>query len=82
MEINHDDGYGYDEDRLHHQRCGACDKTFVYETTINLFYNAKKAECLNGADHKYERTKTFPPEYARLRCDMCGDEKEIKNECV
>ena len=28
QEINHDDGYGYEEDRRYQQQCGECEKTF------------------------------------------------------
>ena len=30
QEINHDDGYGYEEDDPHEQSCPHCDKTFVF----------------------------------------------------
>ena len=77
VEINHDDGYGYEEDQTHHQTCWRCDKTFAYSTMIVMHYSASKADCLNGAEHQYERTKTFPPEFARLRCKDCGHEKPL-----
>lgn len=75
--INHDDGYGYGEGILYQQECGKCSKTFTYRTNIILLYNIAKANCLNGGEHKYELTKTFPIEAVRLRCSMCGDEKPI-----
>jgi len=42
VEINHDDGYGYEEDKTFEQECGSCGKTFVYTTTIVFYYHAKK----------------------------------------
>ena len=80
VEINHDDGYGYKEDILHHQECRHCDLMFVYTTQIHFYYDTRKADCLNGGNHKYKQTKTYPPEYARLRCEMCGDEKPLTKE--
>lgn len=77
VEINHDDGYGYSEDDLHQQECGDCGKTFTYTTAIHFSYRARKADCLNGAEHQYQRTKTYPPEFARLRCVECGHETAL-----
>lgn len=77
VNICHDDGYGYSEDDQHQQQCRACEKTFVYTTAIHFSYRADKADCLNGAEHSYEKTKTWPAEFARLRCTSCGDEKPL-----
>lgn len=77
VEINHDDGYGYNEDDLHQQECVSCEKTFTYTTTIHFSYSTNKADCLNYGEHQYEKTKTFPTRYARMRCTACGDEKPL-----
>jgi len=77
VDINHDDGYGYEEDDLHQQECRSCGKTFTYTTAIHFSYRPYKADCLNGGKHKYEKTKTYPPQFARLRCDECGHEKPL-----
>ena len=74
-EINHDDGYGYYEDEKYEQECGNCEKIFAYTTSIVLYYKAKKADCLNGADHEYQPTKTYPREYTRMQCIGCGHER-------
>lgn len=77
IEINHDDGAGYAEDEIHEQRCDECDKMFVFTTSIHFSYSPSKADCLNDGEHRYKRTTTFPPEFARMRCEDCGDEKPI-----
>lgn len=77
-EICHDDGYGYEEDQLHQQECGECGKIFIYETSISFSYEAAKADCLNGAEHQYKETNTYPRCFRRLRCVDCGEEKEIE----
>lgn len=77
QEINHDDGYGYEEDELHEQQCSECEKQFVYTTAISFHHHASKADCLNGSPHDYKKTSTYPPEYAKLRCSMCGDEQPL-----
>jgi len=28
-------------------------------------------------EHDYRKTATYPPEFARLRCKMCDDEKPL-----
>lgn len=80
VEINHDDGYGYDEYRIHEQECHECKKTFAYTVSIEVHHKAYKADCLNGSPHKYKRTNTYPPEFARLICVDCGDIKSISKE--
>lgn len=75
QEINHDDGYGYEEDRLHEQECTCCDKTFTFNTSISFYHEAFKADCLNGGEHQYKATSTYPVEYTRMRCSECEDER-------
>ena len=77
IEINHDDGYGYEEDVLNEQTCEECNKTFTYTTSILYCYETEKAECLNGGSHKYEKTHTFPIEYSKMRCETCSKEREM-----
>lgn len=75
IDICHDDGYGYEEDRIHQQECGKCRHTFTFTTSISFTYEPKAAACLNGGDHKYYRTKTHPVRFSKLICEMCGEEK-------
>lgn len=77
VEINHDDGYGYEEDGLHQQECSECEKTFVYTVAISFDHDASRADCLNDGEHQYERTVTYPPWMARMRCKDCGDEQPL-----
>lgn len=83
IEINHDDGIGYEEDRAHEQYCGSCDNNFIYYTSIHFSYNTKKADCLNGSDHKYSPTTTIPKYLTKMRCDDCAHEREpTENERI
>jgi len=77
QEICHDDGYGYEEDRIHTQECSKCEKIFTYRTRISFDYEASKADCRNGGEHDFQKTNTYPPEFAKLRCSVCGEEKPI-----
>lgn len=43
QEINHDDGYGYEEDQAHMQECADCGKVFIFTTSISFDYHAEKA---------------------------------------
>ena len=72
VEINHDDYH--EEDRMYQQECRECLKIFVYTVLITVSYDATKADCLNGAPHKYKRTKTYPLEFTKMRCTDCGYE--------
>lgn len=77
VEICHDDGAGYDESATHQQKCPHCEKTFVFTTAIHFTYSPGRADCLNGAQHEYQTTDTFPREAARLYCVWCGDTKPL-----
>jgi uncharacterized Zn-finger protein len=80
LEIDHDDGYGYEEGETYQQVCKYCEKTFVYTTSISFDYDVDQAECLNGGEHKWEKTPTYPYYFAKWRCEMCGDEKPLSDE--
>lgn len=80
QEINHDDGYGYAEDRKHEQTCWACDKTFAFTTSISFSYKAEKADCLNGGEHRYEPTMTAPRRYTEMECLDCGGRRKPTDE--
>lgn len=73
QEINHDDGYGYQEGEIFNQECDDCEKTFAYTTSISFSYDAEKADCLNGGDHNWKPQITYPKEYTKMECTMCGD---------
>ena len=77
QEINHDDGYGYEEGEIYEQECSACEKYFAYTTEISFSYEVSKADCLNDGEHQYEKTVTYPVEFTRLRCKACGDEQPL-----
>ena len=78
--IDHVDGNGYGEDEKHQQQCSNCEKTFVYTTTISFYYDADKAECLNGGEHDFQPTHTSPREYTMMRCAMCDEERKPTND--
>ncbi len=80
QEINHDDGYGYEEGEIYQQQCSVCEKNFTYTTGIIYVYEAEKADCLNDGEHDYQLTHTFPKEFSKMRCTMCDDERPLTKE--
>ena len=78
-EINHDDGYGYEEGEIYEQTCDHCGKIFVYTTSISFYYEAEKAPCKNGGEHDWKQMTGWPKEHfiSRQRCSCC-DEKRNK----
>jgi hypothetical protein len=73
-----DDGYSYDVG-IHRKECAGCGRSFAYETTISISYEAYAAPCINGdAEHNWRETKTFPRRFRKMRCSVCGEEKEIE----
>lgn len=77
QEINHDDGYGYQEDQTYQQYCSDCDKTFAYTTCISFDYDATKADCLNGGEHKLKKCKSYPEFMSKNYCTDCGYEENV-----
>ncbi len=73
VEICHDDGQGYAEGVTHHEYCGRCEKYFAYTTSISFYYSPSKADCLNGGDHKFKATTTYPREFTKMECIDCGE---------
>lgn len=80
VEINHDDGRGYEEDVKHQQECNNCNKTFVFNTIISFDYEPYKADCLNGGEHDFEPTHTFPIEFTKMECIDCGEQRKPTEE--
>ena len=80
FDICHDDGFGYEEGVKHQYECPYCEKKFVFETSISFYYEAEKADCLNDGEHDYKLTHTYPKEFSRMKCSMCGDEREMTEE--
>lgn len=80
--INHDDGYGCQEDETYQQQCADCEKMFTYTTRISFSYDAEKAPCLNNeaaCNYQVRSRNKIPGSnrvYIRLSCEWCGDEKE------
>ncbi len=50
-EINHDDGYGYQEGEEYEQKCVSCGKKFKYSTSILYCYDVY---CYNNSEHDLE----------------------------
>ena len=78
--IDHYDGFGYEEDVKQEMKCSECKKNFVFTTSISYDYEAEKADCLNGENHKYELTHTFPHEFSKMRCKYCDAERELTDK--
>lgn len=80
LEVCHDDGFGYQEEVRHEMQCWNCEKNFVFTTEISFYYSAEKADCLNGGDHKYKLTNTFPKEFSKMSCEDCDEQREMTDE--
>jgi len=80
--IDHDDGYGYEEDKIYEQECIECEKVFAFSTSVIYSYDAWKADCLNGGEHKLEKIIGYPEELFvnKYRCKVCGIEIEKEDE--
>lgn len=76
VRIDHSEGHGLSESEPHQMECGSCGKTFVFYTTITISHEVQKADCLNEmCAHDYQKTRTYPSQFARMVCTVCGEEK-------
>jgi len=80
LEINHDDGFGYDENEKHQMQCEHCDKHFVFETEISFYYYPEKADCLNDGKHSWKKTNHYPVEFSVMECTMCDEKRDLTDE--
>jgi len=80
VDINHDDGRGYEEGVLHSQECNHCGKAFVFTTSISYDYDPSKADCLNGSEHKFTPSHTNPKKYTKMVCTDCDEERKPTEE--
>ena len=76
-DICHEDGAGYAEDEFHRQDCKSCEKTFVFTARVSYSYNAKKADCLNGGEHNWNPTVSFPKYYTEMVCETCDERRKL-----
>lgn len=80
QEVCHDDGHGYAEGVKHEHTCSECEKTFTFQTTIVLYYEAAKADCLNGSEHELVFRRSWPQQYSRMGCKHCEYERTATAE--
>ena len=80
LKVCHDDGFGYAEDEAHEMECYKCDKSFVFYTFISIDYESRRADCLNGSDHRWEQSYTHPRRYTKMICQDCGERRDPTEE--
>ena len=79
--INHDDGYGYEENEKYNQECLSCNKTFIYTTMISFDYEVEKAPCLNEeSEHLWELEDAYPKYFSNMICKYCGEDRRPTKE--
>ena len=63
------------EDVPYEHECSKCGKHFVYTIGLRVYYEPRKADCLNGADHKMKFLRAWPKKYSRIGCKHCAFER-------
>ena len=48
----------------------------MFSTSISYNFEPQKADCLNGAEHNWRSSGTFPREFSVMRCSMCDEERK------
>ena len=67
QEINHDDGYGYEEDGDYEQDCVHCGEAFNFTTSISFHYNVY---CQDGKHNMVPFGDRWPGMYECSKCDF------------
>jgi len=75
QEINHDDGYGFEESCAHEQSCTSCGKTFLFYTSVTFTYDVS---CKDG-EHILKPSEHFPEILECTRCDHFERAKAQEN---
>lgn len=72
QDIDHEDGYGLEEDMYYRQACCSCSKTFLFSTSVVLHYKVDRADCLNDGKHQWEPIPIAPKCMTKMQCKVCG----------
>ena len=80
IDIDHDDGEGFEEGVGHEQECPECEQTFVYYTSISFSYSTHKADCLNDGVCDYELSNTHPKFLTEMQCKNCGGKRKLTEQ--
>jgi uncharacterized Zn-finger protein len=85
-EINHDDGYGYEENETYNQECSHCGKYFIYTTQVSFDYEVEKADCLNDGEHNWVKEyadyniKQYPQLVLKEKCSYCDEKRTLSTQ--
>ena len=77
LEINHDDGVGYEQNVRHEMECDECEKSFVFTTEVSFSYEVEKADCLNDGKHDFKLIATAPKAFSKMGCQCCDERREL-----
>ncbi|GAB0154398.1 hypothetical protein MnBA_37980 [Marinobacterium sp. BA1] len=77
--INHDDGYGYDEDSDHKQVCNKCGYEFKFTTSIIYSYSV---HCQEGDHDMQPFGIKWPGMFQCSKCDFFERREENLEECA
>ena len=67
----------YDEDALHEEECEKCGKHFGFNIGTIIVLGERKVSCFNGHPHKWKLSPCSIPEYSKMECTECGEEREL-----
>ena len=60
--------------------CYECEKTFLIYASITINWSSKKADCLNGASHKWSEWRQIYNDIYDRQCKVCNSNERIKKE--
>ncbi len=57
--------------------CGECEKTFIYSTDYSVTFSTHKCDCLNGAEHTWNKAQHLWEDIYQKRCQDCGKTENV-----
>ncbi len=56
--------------------CDECRKCFIFTAEASVDYYSYEAACLNGGEHDWKPTNSYPRKATRMQCETCDEYRD------
>lgn len=71
---------GADQETTIIHECESCGKSFTFSYSLSIDYESAEAPCLNGDEHSWSCSWTYPEYLKKMRCIYCDEARELTDE--